>query len=60
LKEALKTLAAALKALETVGLRREDVWGLRSIISSAKIFKELIADYINYRAIEGGFALCRS
>jgi len=51
-EEALKTLAAALKALETPGLTRDDILRLRGIIAGAKIYKELIADYMNYRALE--------
>jgi hypothetical protein len=52
IEETLKTLAAALKALETGGLKRDDILRLRSIILGAKTYKELIADYINYRALE--------
>jgi hypothetical protein len=51
-EEALKTLAAALKALDVPGLERSEVLRLRGIISGAKIYKELLADYINYRGIE--------
>jgi hypothetical protein len=51
-EEALKTLAAALKALDAPGLERSEVLRLRGIISGAKIYKELLADYINYRGIE--------
>ena len=51
-EETLKTLAAALKALEAPGLKREDILRLRGIISGAKIYKELLADYINYRGLE--------
>jgi len=51
-EEALKTLAAALKALGVPGLERSEVLRLRGIISGAKIYKELLADYINYRGIE--------
>jgi hypothetical protein len=51
-EEALKTLAAALKALDAPGLERSEVLRLRGIISGAKVYKELLADYINYRGIE--------
>jgi hypothetical protein len=51
-EETLKTLAAALKALDAPGLERSEVLRLRGIISGAKIYKELLADYINYRGIE--------
>jgi len=51
-EDTLKTLAAALKTLETSGLKRDDILRLRGIIAGAKIYKELLADYINYRALE--------
>ncbi|HUK85170.1 MAG TPA: hypothetical protein VLU95_04840 [Candidatus Acidoferrum sp.] len=51
-EETLKTLAAALKALDDSRLKRNDILRLRGIISGAKIYKELVADYINYRALE--------
>ena len=51
-EETLKTLAAALKALEDSRLKRDDILRYRGIISGAKIYKELLADYINYRALE--------
>ena len=51
-EETLKTLAAALEALQAPGLKRDDILRLRGIISGAKIYQELIANYINYRALE--------
>ena len=51
-EETLKTLSSALKSLQAPGLKRDDVLRLRGIISGAKIYKELLADYINYRALE--------
>ena len=51
-EEALKTLAAALKALDTPGLGKSEALRLRSIISGAKVYKELLADYVNYRGLE--------
>jgi hypothetical protein len=51
-EEALKTLSAALKALETPGLDQAEVVRLRCIISGVKIYKELFADYVDYRGIE--------
>jgi hypothetical protein len=51
-EETLKTLADALEALKASGLKRDDILRLRGIISGAKIYKELIADYINYRRLE--------
>jgi len=51
-EEALKTLAAALKALDAPGLGKSEVLRLRVIISGAKVYKELLADYVNYRGLE--------
>jgi hypothetical protein len=51
-EESLKTLSAALKALEQPGLEQADVLRLRSIITGVKIYKELFADYLNYRKLE--------
>ena len=48
----LKTLAAALKALETPGLERNDVLRLRGIIAGAKVYNELLAEYVDYRGLE--------
>jgi hypothetical protein len=52
IEETLKTLAAALKSLETQGLEKNDVLRLRCIIVGAKVYKELLSDYINYRGLE--------
>ena len=51
-EEALKTLAAALKALDAPGLGKSEVLRLRNIISGVKVYKELLADYVNYRGLE--------
>lgn len=51
-EEALKTLSAALKALETPGLDQAETLRLRSIIQGVKIYKELFADYVDYRGFE--------
>jgi hypothetical protein len=51
-EEALKTLCAALKALETPGLNKSEVLRLRSIISGIKTYKELFVDYLGYRGLE--------
>jgi hypothetical protein len=48
----LKTLAAALKGLETPGLDKCEVLRLRGIIAGAKVYKELLADYMDYRGLE--------
>lgn len=51
-EETLKTLSAALKALEAPGLSKTEVSRLRSIITGCKIYKELFADYVDYRGLE--------
>jgi hypothetical protein len=51
-EEALKMLNAALHALDAPGLDKSETMRLRTIIQGARIYKELLADYINYRAIE--------
>jgi hypothetical protein len=51
-EETLKTLSAALKTLETPGLDKCEILRLRGIIAGAKVYKELLVDYIDYRGIE--------
>jgi hypothetical protein len=51
-EEALKTLNKALRSLETPGLDQTETLRLRSIIQGVKIYKELFADYVDYRGIE--------
>ena len=51
-EEALKKLSAALTALETPGLDKSEVMRLRAIIQGAKVYKELLADYMDYRGLE--------
>jgi hypothetical protein len=51
-EEALKTLSAALKALETPGLDQAETLRLRSIIQGVKIYKELFAEYVDLRGFE--------
>ena len=52
IEEELKVLVAALKALETDGLDKSEVLRLRGIVACAKVYKELLGDYIDYRDIE--------
>ncbi len=52
LEEALKTLSAAMKALETVGLAQAEVLRLRSIIQAVKIYNELFPKYVDIRGFE--------
>ena len=51
-EETLKMLSAALTALDTPGLEKSEVLRLRGIISGAKVYKELLEDYMNYRGLE--------
>jgi hypothetical protein len=52
-EDSLRTLSAALKALETPGLDQAEVLRLRGIISGVKIYKEIFADFLNYCELEG-------
>jgi hypothetical protein len=52
IEEALKLLAAAINALQTPNLSKAEIARLRSITQAVKTYKELLADYINYRQIE--------
>ena len=52
IEETLKTLAGALEALKSSGLEKNDVFRLRTIITGAKVYKDLLSDYINYRGLE--------
>ena len=51
-EETLVKLSAALKVLEKPGLEKSEVLRLRGIIAGAKVYKELLADYMNYRGLE--------
>lgn len=51
-EEALKMLAGALKAAVKPGLDKVEVQRLQAIATIARTYKELLADYINYREIE--------
>ena len=51
-EEALKILAGALNATAQPGLDKVEVQRLRIVATLAKTYKELLADYIDYRAIE--------
>ena len=52
IETALKKLSAALSALETSGLDQSEVLRLRGIIAGVKIYKEIFADYLDYRGLE--------
>ena len=51
-EEALRILAGALKAASHSGLDRVEVQRLQVIATLASTYKELVADYIDYRGIE--------
>ena len=52
IEEALKILAAALNAGSQSGLNRTEVQRLHAVANLARTYKELLADYIDYRDIE--------
>ena len=51
-EEALKTLAAAMKALEMSGLERVEVLRLRSLIQAASAYQIKLAEFVDYRGLE--------
>lgn len=51
-EQTLKTLHAVITQLQTPGLDRSETQRLRTIIQGLKIYKEILADFANYRAIE--------
>jgi hypothetical protein len=51
-EEKLKSLSAALAALETPGLDRDEMMRLRIIILGVKVYKELFVDYVKYCELE--------
>jgi len=55
-EEALKILAGALNAARKSGLDKVEVQRLQVIATSARTYKEILADYVNYRGIEARMA----
>ena len=51
-EETLKKLAGALEAAPAPGLSKVEVQRLQAVATLAKTYKEILADYINYREIE--------
>ena len=51
-EETLKKLAGALEAASTPGLSRIEVQRLQVIATLAKAYKDILADYLNYREVE--------
>ena len=52
IEKAMKRLIRALNALEKPGLDIVEVQRLRGIIQGVKIYKDIFADYVDYRAVE--------
>jgi len=51
-EEALKTLAAALEALKTPGLDKNEVLRLRVIIAGSGVYHDRFVEYAHYRELE--------
>lgn len=51
-EETLQILAGSLKGAVKPGLDKVEVQRLQAVATISKIYKELLADYINYREIE--------
>jgi transcription termination factor NusB len=51
-KEKLRVLDAALVALERPGLSIAEITRLNKIILGVKVYQQLFADFVNYRALE--------
>jgi hypothetical protein len=52
IEDIVKELHAAVAGLKTPGLDKTDVIRLRGIIAGCKVYKEMLADYLNYRGLE--------
>jgi hypothetical protein len=52
IQEALQILAGALEASRKSGLDKVEVQRLQVVATLARTYKDLLADYVNYRAIE--------
>jgi hypothetical protein len=51
-EETLKDLAGALRAAKEPGLNKVEVQRLHAIATLARTYKEILADYLNYREVE--------
>ena len=51
-EEVLKELHAAVVGLKTPGLDKTEVIRLRGITAGCKVYKEMLADYMDYRGLE--------
>jgi hypothetical protein len=52
IEETLKKLAGAMEAASTPGISKTEIQRLKLVATLARNYKELLADYINYREIE--------
>jgi hypothetical protein len=48
----LKELHAAVMGLKVPGLDKTEVMRLRGIVAACKVYKEMLADYMDYRGLE--------
>ncbi len=51
-EETLKELAGALRAAKEPGLNKVEVQRLQAIATLARTYKEILADYLDYRGVE--------
>ncbi len=51
-EETLKDLAGALQAAKAPGLNKVEVQWLQAIATLARTYKEILADYLDYRGVE--------
>jgi len=51
-EEVLKDLHAAVMGLKVAGLDKIEVIRLRGIVAACKVYKEMLADYMDYRGLE--------
>ena len=51
-EEKLRVLDAALVALERPGLSAAEISRLHNVIQGVKVYQQLFADFVNYRALE--------
>ena len=51
-EEKLRVLDGALVALERPGLRAAEISRLHNIIQGVKVYQQLFADFVNYKALE--------
>lgn len=51
-EDTLKDLAAALQAAKAPGLNKVEVQRLQAIANLARTYKEILADYLDYRGVE--------